>query len=181
MGVLRGALGRPLGVLGRSLGVLGEPLGALGRSLGVLGEVLGDPWGALGSSGGPWGDPGVPKGVLGSLGGPLLELLGQREIIEKPPVFIAFSQCGSPGEASERALGSPGVHGEVSWGPGDRLGDPWGALGSPWEALGSHLSPRGDSGGLGEPGRDAVTPNAHICEGFKGPRGGGTRPGSLVF
>jgi hypothetical protein len=119
----------------------------------------------------------VPKGILGSLGGALLELLGQREIIEKPFVFIDFSQCGAPGGASERALVSPGVHGEVSWGPGDRLGDLWGALGSPWEALGSHLSPLGVSGGLGEPGRDAVTPNAHSYEGFKGPRGGGDPTG----
>ena len=69
-------------------------------------------------------------------------------------------------------MGSPGVHGEVSWGPGDRLGDPWGALGSPWEALGSHLSPRGGSGGFGESGRDADTANAHICEGLRVPGGG---------
>ncbi len=132
--------------------------------------ILEGPWGHQGVLGGTLG---MPKGVLGSLGGALLEVLGQREFIEKPLVFIAFSHCGSPGEASERALGSPGVHGEVSWGPGDRLGDPWGALGSPWEALGSHLSPRGDSGGFGEPGRDADAANAHICEGLRVPGGGG--------
>ncbi len=54
---------------------------------------------------GPGGTLGVPKGVSGSLGGALLELLGQRKIIEKPLVFIAFSQYAVQGGASNIALG----------------------------------------------------------------------------
>ena len=103
-GVLWGSWGGPWGSLGSPWGPLGGPWGSLGRSLGILGG----PWGHQGVLGGTLG---VPKGVLGSLGGALLELLGQREIIEKPLVFIAFSQCGAPGGASERALGGAGRSG----------------------------------------------------------------------
>ena len=83
-------------------------------------------------------------------------------------VFIAFSQCGVPGGASERALGPSGGHGEVSWGPGGRQRDP----------RESQWNPRGGSGGLREPSGEPDAPNAHICECFKGSRGGeGSRSG----
>ena len=92
-----GSLGE---VLWGSLGVPGRSLGGPGAVLGVAGGVLG------GRLGGPWGDPGVPKGVSGSLEGALLELLGQRKIIEKTLCFIAFSQCGVPG-GGQRELWDP--------------------------------------------------------------------------
>ncbi len=134
---------------------MGDPWGSLGHPSGVVRGHRGVLGGRQGSQGGSWGVSGVPFGAL-------FGLVWQCEIIEKPLFFIAFSQCGVPGGASERALGPSGGRGEGPWGPGGRQRGP----------RGSQWSPRGGLGRLGEPSGGADAPNAHICEGFKGLRGG---------
>ena len=98
--------------------------------------------------------------VSGSLGGLLLELLGQRKIIEKPQVFIAFSQCGVSGGTSERALGPSGGRGEVPWGPRGHQREPRESQESPQRGSGGVAGPpRAPRGGTWAPhGHGRVSP-----------------------
>ena len=56
---------------------------------------------------------GAALDVLKGVSGVLSELLGQPKSIEKRLVFIAFSQYGPQGVASEKALGPFGGRGGV--------------------------------------------------------------------